>query len=102
MSRPGAEDGDGPAQDPVQLVAQGVLELDHRGEGLPDHGEVDAVALGLLAGGLLDGGDDRVEGGLVGGPESSQPRTREGMALTPLGSTAIFPKVATAPARAAS
>src|ERR1044071_1758509 len=34
--------------------------------------------------------------------ESSQPRTREGMALTPFGSTAILPKVATAPASSAS
>lgn len=34
--------------------------------------------------------------------ESSQPRTREGMALTPLGSTAILPKVARAPVSSAS
>ncbi len=34
--------------------------------------------------------------------ESSQPRTREGMALTPLGSTAILPKVASAPVSPAS
>ncbi len=34
--------------------------------------------------------------------ESSQPRTRDGTALTPFGSTAILPKVATAPASSAS
>ena len=54
-------------QDPAELVAQGVLELDDGREGLPYDVEIDARALGVFAGGLLDAGDDGVEGGLVGG-----------------------------------
>ena len=59
--------------------------------------------VGVLAGGLLDRRRRRRPGSSWSAArESSQPRTREGMALTPFGSTAILPKVARAPASRAS
>ena len=67
-------------------------------EGLPGDPDVDTVVLAALAGRLLDAPTTLSRVDWSAARESSQPRTREGMALTPFGSTATLPKVATAPA----
>ncbi|GAA3231672.1 hypothetical protein GCM10020256_46530 [Streptomyces thermocoprophilus] len=78
MPRSGAQHRHGQvgvrAEDADEFVAQGVVELDDRGEGLPDDVEVDAVVVGKLAGGLLDAADDGVEGVLPGGRGSRASR----------------------------
>ena len=71
MSGAGAEDGHRAAgvagQDASEFVAQGVVELDDGGEGLPCDVQGDAVLPRVVTGGLPYALDDGVQALLVGG-----------------------------------
>lgn len=79
-------------------IAQVMGEFHHRGERLADDPHIDPVAgAALLAASSIEATSPASVSSSAA-RESSQPRTSEAMALTPLGSTATLPKVASAPA----